>query len=457
MKQLVLLWALAALAVAACVLGVAAADSATTATTVFVDDDGMQCPNADKTTIQEAVDAAGAGAMVRVCPGLYDETVVVNKPLTIHGQIGAVDEIDCFAPTLGTLSADEHAIVDPPGATEVGFVLNADDVQLRGFIIEGGSIGITTSDEFSGYRIDHNLVRHQRQYQLAPGRLYGGYAIDLGTGGETQTRVDHNCFRDNAAFAPSAANGWGLATEFGDVIDARIDHNSSYGLITAIELARGRHRDVTIDHNESVRDLTGIGLWMSEGTSRIFANSSRLGRTRAIIVGGSNEGLEITHNVIEDGWRGIVFASWVPSAAPGPAVEGVLVRDNVIVGGGLDAILADSSAGLTGSIIADNTISRNAGNGIVLRPLTTGNTISGNSVLENGWNGIWAQTGTRNTFVENTMMGNGSGNPVAAPGLTRPPTPWVDARDDAWPANEWISNSCLTDWPAGRICQPVSA
>ena len=391
--------------------------------------------------------------MVRVCPGVYTETVVVNKPLRIHGEIGAVDAIDCFAPMLGTLSADEHAIVDPPGATAIGFVLNADDVRLTGFVVQGGSIGVTTSDEFSGYRVDHNLVRHQKQYQLTSGRLYGGYAVDFGTDGEVSSRVDHNCFRDNAAFDPrQQGNGWGLATEFGDVINARIDHNKSYGLINAIELARGRHRDVTIDHNESVRDLTGIGLWMSEGRSRIFANSSRLGRTRAIIVGGSNEDLEITHNVVENGWRGIVFASWVASAAPGPPVEGVVVRDNVIVGGGLDGILADSSARLSDSVIANNTTSQNAGNGIVLRPLTTGNTISGNVVLENGWNGIWAQAGTRNTLIENTMIGNGTGVPAAALNLTRPPVPWVDARDDAWPANEWIANSCGTDWPVDSVC-----
>jgi len=41
-------------------------------------------------TIQGAVNAAGSGSIISVAPGVYDETVYVNKPLTIQGQPGAV-------------------------------------------------------------------------------------------------------------------------------------------------------------------------------------------------------------------------------------------------------------------------------------------------------------------------------------------------------------------------------
>src|SRR6266536_4968783 len=294
------------LAFAACALAFAAADGAATEpATLVVDRDGVECAGADFTSIQAAVDAAQPGDLIRVCPDLYTETVTIDKPLTLKGDPDAVEALDCFAPTLGTVSADEHAIVDPPGDTAIGFTLAADNVGLAGFVIQGGSIGVTTSDEHSGYRVDHNLMRLQRQYEVAPGRLFGGYGLDFGTGGQAVSRVDHNCFRDNAAWDPDqSGNGWGLAAVFGDVVDARIDHNKTFGLITGLELAFRRHVDVTIEHNESVRDLTDVSLWTSEGESRIFANSSRFGRTRAIIVGGSHERLDIAHNVSEDGWRG---------------------------------------------------------------------------------------------------------------------------------------------------------
>jgi len=71
-------------------------------------------------------------------------------------------------------------------------------------------------------------------------------------------------------------------------------------------------------------------------------------------------------------------------------------------------------------------------------------------VLDNARNGIWAQQGAiGNTFAGNTTVGNGTANPVGLPPL------YFDARDDAWPANQWTENYCFTDWPAGSICPPA--
>src|SRR5919108_5122516 len=47
---------------------------------LFVDDDGVECPDAEFTTIQEAVDAAAPGDRIRVCPGTYDEQISITKP-----------------------------------------------------------------------------------------------------------------------------------------------------------------------------------------------------------------------------------------------------------------------------------------------------------------------------------------------------------------------------------------
>src|SRR5438128_1378228 len=53
--------------------------------TLFVDDDGMQKHNAGFTSIQAAVDAAHPGDTIRVSPGTYNESVTVDKKLTIIG------------------------------------------------------------------------------------------------------------------------------------------------------------------------------------------------------------------------------------------------------------------------------------------------------------------------------------------------------------------------------------
>jgi hypothetical protein len=48
-------------------------------TVLVVDNDGADCPNADFTTIQAAVDAAEPGSTILVCAGTYVEWVVIEK------------------------------------------------------------------------------------------------------------------------------------------------------------------------------------------------------------------------------------------------------------------------------------------------------------------------------------------------------------------------------------------
>jgi hypothetical protein len=51
-----------------------------------VDDDRVQCPNADFTKIQDAVDTADAGDKIFVHPGTYSESqIIIDKPITIKG------------------------------------------------------------------------------------------------------------------------------------------------------------------------------------------------------------------------------------------------------------------------------------------------------------------------------------------------------------------------------------
>src|SRR4051812_6488834 len=70
--------------------GTSAATRAAPRTVVIVDDDGMQCPGADVSTIQAAVRTASAGSLVRVCPGVYKGLVRIDKPLRLVGPIGSV-------------------------------------------------------------------------------------------------------------------------------------------------------------------------------------------------------------------------------------------------------------------------------------------------------------------------------------------------------------------------------
>jgi parallel beta-helix repeat protein len=422
---------------AACALAFAAADGAAAGpATLVVDRDGVECANAEFTSIQAAVDAAEPGDLIRVCPDVYAETVVVDKSLKLKGDPDAVEGIDCFQPTLEELPVDQQAIVDPAGeGFSIAFTLEADAVELAGFVVQGATVGIDASDRFSGYRLHHNLIR-----------LNTRFGVDFGSEGTRNSRVDHNCIHENR---------WGLVSELDDdslwafpvvgdergewnardLRNARIDHNSTFGNDAGVEAAGpGRHDNLVFDHNVSREDAVGIAL-QNSSQSWIQDNDLRPARF-GILVGGATTGVEIVRNAVETGLQGIVF---VPATAfidvfPAP-VTGAAVTENIVTGQESDGILGVAGR-LHQSIIARNDASRNGRDGIRLGPGTSENVVRGNVADENGRNGIYALGAIANLFEANQMLGNAV----------------YDARDDNRAANTWSANDCLTDFPAGTIC-----
>ena len=410
--------------------------------TLVVDRDGVQCPNAEFTSIQAAVDAAPPGALIRICPDLYTETVVIDKPLALQADPDAVEAIDCFEPTLGALPADQQAIVDPAGDDfSIAFKLEADNVDLAGFVVQGATVGIDASDRFSGYRIHHNLIR-----------LNTLFGVDLGSEGTHQSRVDHNCIRD--------ALRWGLVSEldddslwtFGDgperelwnardLRNARVDHNNTFrngGPVFGVGLEAvgpGQRDQVTFDHNVSRDDLVGIAL-QNATRSAIVDNQITSSVFRSIYLGGANDGVEVRSNIVRGGGGAGVRFARAEFVDVFPPSRNVLVSQNDVSGmGGAGMFVAADS--LTGSTISENTTSENRGNGIAFFSGNTDNDVLGNQSDNNGLVGIIAGLGaTGNRFEHNSMHGNAL----------------FDARDLNTPLNEWSGNDCDTDSPAGMLC-----
>jgi parallel beta-helix repeat protein len=420
---------------AACALAFAAADGAATGpATLVVDDDRLQCAKAEFTSIQAAVDAAHAGDLIRVCPGVYAEAVTIDTPLTLKADPEAVEAIDCFQPTLGELPVDQQAIIDPADdGFSIAFELEADDVVLEGFVVQGASVGVDASDRFSGYRVHHNLLRSTT--------LFG---MDFGSDGTSESRVDHNCIRNNP---------FGLVSELDDdslwkpsdgperdewnarnLTNARIDHNSSFansggGLEAA---GPGRRVVVTFDHNIS-RDAI---LLQNSTDSAILDNEVIGSPGNAIVIGGGNDRLVIRGNQVNGaGLAGIRFIATFIDRFPIPS-RNVDVIDNDLTRN-MAGIVSEAN-NLAQSLISENAISENRGNGINLASGNTDNTVRGNHADNNRIAGINVFSGAiRNRFEQNSMHGNTI----------------VDARDFNTPgANVWINNDCDTDIPTGTIC-----
>lgn len=422
-----------------------------------VDDDRAQCPHARFSSIQAAVDQANADDVIKVCAGRYEEQVTVDKALEIEGDGASVmktvtmgddaenlDATDCFSPTRPTFDLSAQVIVAPPldapsNAPTVLFDLQADNIKLEGLVLQGNDnaalpgsrAAVETSAAHSGYEIQYNFF------------VTNTVATFLNSNGEHPSSFHDNCLREN---------GWGVANHFQPLIDARVDHNSTFrtrnfvyeqtpGCLPSSEPCTsliGMDR-VTFDHNVSKEDNSVFRLAFSTSTT-IFENTATSARV-GIRLAGANDGLDVVGNHFEVSLGGVVQGSTPP--LPSPTSSKVLIQGNTITGAGTSAGIGMGLRALKDSQILDNVISGLDGVGIGLLAGNSGNLVGRNIILNSGSNGIHAVAGaTGNTFELNQIHGSGR---IANTG-------GVDARDEAWPSNIWHGNACETDFPEGAIC-----
>jgi hypothetical protein len=286
------------------------ADPAAAATTLKVDDNGTECPDATYTTIQAAVDAASSGDTIKVCPGTYPESVSVNKTLTLEGAQAGVDA------RTGRSDPLAEAIVDPPdsGFTP-GFNVTASDVTIDGFTVQGADndAGILLSSTSSGYQILNNIIQNN---------TIGLYP---GSSGTTETLIQHNLFKSNNV--PGAAGGSGIYVDTGSR-NMSVDENKFTGNETAsinFAGAAGTQSDLSITNNEADNSIV---LFNSESVN-ITGNTVNLNQPfsgSGVFVGGGNDGVFIADNTIINGLGSAVSVS---DLFPGPN-SNIEVIENVL-------------------------------------------------------------------------------------------------------------------------------
>ncbi|MEX0825256.1 MAG: hypothetical protein WD184_00625 [Acidimicrobiia bacterium] len=224
--------------------------------TLWVDDDGGQCKSADHTTIQDAIDAAVAGATIRVCAGTY-AGATVDKMVN--------------------LEAVGHVVIDTgpyshPGFLVAGFLFPPDysgsGSSIRGFHFQGtqqtgGDDGELDFPIFSrganGVAVSHNTMNDSLQ------------GITNWNGSDWV--IDHNTLTDLWTFC-----GGGIG-------------------ILAGGFDGGAHGDNEISHNEvsgtlhvSSGDCGGY-----DGTGIVLFADFRSGRAGATSLSGNT----IHHNTVE--------------------------------------------------------------------------------------------------------------------------------------------------------------
>jgi hypothetical protein len=171
--------------------------------TLMVDDNRVQCPTAQYTSIQAAVIAAKPGDTISVCPGTYAEQVAINKNITIQGNDIANQDLALIKPA-AVLPNSTGLVNGMPVAAAV-LVDGASNVNLSNLTVDASNNSISDCGTLLVgiyYRNSSGKVNSVavRNVVLGTGHegCNSGYAIfaQSGNGGSSNLQVTNSSIHD---------------------------------------------------------------------------------------------------------------------------------------------------------------------------------------------------------------------------------------------------------------------
>lgn len=399
--------------------------------TIYVDDDLVQKPNADFTSIQAAVDAANPGDTIKVSAGFYEESVVVDKELRI---LGAQDRKD---PRPKQASLSKQSIVEAPAGALNVFLLQA-DTELSGFTIQdanddGDPLGVV------GVNMDGNTSGHFVAYNIIQSVTFGIY---LNTDGVERTVVQRNLIRHNNQAGAAAGNGI-----YGDqgasdvmIVENRFTNQGNSGIIliptfdSETETLIGTYTNIAITGNLMENGGNAGVILANFSDSIVNFNMVKNHGGSAIYFGGGSTNVSVLNNTIKNvafsginltfdytgvGNTNFTIASNVITNAGDAGIqlrgesEFITVRKNRIEKCGIGIWMRD----VDNSSVIDNRLEKGLGDGILNEIVSTGNFFHKNFAKNNaGFDyhdlSVGAGTaGTANTWTKN------KGQDASPPGL----------------------------------------
>ncbi len=263
-----------------------------------VDDDHAQCPTAPFTSIQAAVNAAGPGDTVKVCPGTYTEQVTIgagknNLKVMSDKPLQAIIK----APPTMTEPGDIVRIIDGPERAPQG-VHDRRPVARRALLLGPTTRTGVRVDGDASATIDKNHITEIRSTSLALRGCQNGVGIQVGRQAEGQVgtatitgntidlyqkngmtidnagsfaKVENNVVTDAGATEITAPNGIQVSRG----ADANVRNNKVSGNVYAgapasngtgillFQTASG----VLVENNEVFANDDGISLYDTDGAT----------------------------------------------------------------------------------------------------------------------------------------------------------------------------------------------
>jgi len=148
------------------------------------------------TTIGAAVAAARAGDLVKVCPGIYAEQVVIAKSLTLQGENGAV-----MRPS--AMQANTTSLVTGSDLAVAIVVDGAKDVAIEGLTVDGADNGLNCTPSLFGIffrnasgAIRNSVIENMRPELAACASSGTGIFVQSAGGSTSKVRIEGNSIHD---------------------------------------------------------------------------------------------------------------------------------------------------------------------------------------------------------------------------------------------------------------------
>jgi len=388
---------------------------------LVVDDDSVECPTAAYTTIQAAVNAASSGDTIRVCAGVYNEVVTINKnDLTLKGEPGAILD----GTTIGNVTPDAGMVISTgvSGITIKGFEIRNYTSPFTG---EGDGIQAWNCGT-SKITVKENVI-HDNSWN---GILVGNEGEALHTGWSIkENNVYNNGFADieltNGKDSEIKENtvASGSASFFdGILVQAR---NFDYGYLPCSPPGA-----TVTSSGIKVSDNEVTGPYPVAGVDLIALAGGTVGPRTAVL-----QDVKVAENEVDGarilarGFAG-TFGGTLATASDAKFIK---IAENNVQNSPVPGIHLSR---VTDSDIAENQVSDNE-RGIVLVD-SDNNSIEENEADNNTTYGIRLIVGsTGNTISENTATGNGTFDMF---------------HDDTSTPNTWDENTCGTSSGADIDC-----
>ena len=375
------------------------------------------CSSASYTTIDEAVAAAAPGSHIIVCPGTYQEGVVIDKPLLVSGWDAVID-------ASSSPSGNGVQIVGPggSGSTIKGFKI--ENAKFEGILVgtapvapstTGGAAatgGVPVSDVTIA---DNTLVHNGTGFGTEAGQCFStpeapgdcGETIHLVS--VTNSIVEGNAVADNVG-------GILLTDEFGPTSGNVVRHNRTIDNTDDCGITLAGHSSA------AVNPMTGLptgaaGVFDNLIEDNVSDGNGVAGQGAGILLGGGAPFAGVYDNVIRhneargNGLSGVTVHQHLAGDLNGNAIEGnLLVNDNL---DGDHDFAAAAATETTGILVASGAPPKAVLPPELLPGPITGTIIRGNRMFDVKV-GIWTLgINKASTEISHNVFGSGVTTPIS--------------------------------------------